>query len=478
MGGLPRAFWLLFAGTLVNRLGTFVVPFLVLYLTSERGLSVSLAGVMLALYGAGALLASWVGGVLADRLGRRLTLTASMVGAGIAMLAFGAARGTWLIAAASVVVGFASELFRPASQALVADVVAPAERAKAYGLLFWAVNLGWAGATTTAGLLARHGYWLLFIGDAITSILFGLLVWRGIAEPQRHAPAQAASPGGIRTALTDRPFLGFAALQFLFAGVLFQFFSTVPLAMRADGLSSAAFGVAVAVNGLLIVAIQPVMLPVLTRLPRSATMAVSQLGLGLGVGSIGLANTLPEYALTMALATFGEIGVSVVALAVVADVAPAHLRGRYYGAFGLSYGLAAIVAPAAGTAVFARYGGGAVFTSCAAAGVVMCLGQLALAPALRRRTSSVHVVHDAEGPGGDRATDHQHATHDAEDDRLQNERPAADHRTDDDRDDGDPDLHRGVVDRGEGLAALSGALRRRVLRHGGPLSVRRAGAPR
>lgn len=389
VGGLPRAFWLLFAGTLVNRLGTFVLPFLVLYLTAERGLSIPAAGAMLAVVGAGGLLASGVGGVLADRLGRRVTLSVAMASAALAMLAFGAARGSWPIAVTAFTVGFTGDLFRPASQALVADVVAPAERPRAYGLLFWAVNLGWAVATTTGGLLARHGYWLLFAGDAATSSLFAALVWRGITEPARELPAAGAGDrGGWTAPLRDRPFVGFSGLQFLFACVLFQIFSTVPLAMRADGLSPAAFGVAVAVNGLLIVAIQPVAAPILARLPRSATMAGSQRALGLGVGSVGFAGTLPGYAVTLGLATLGEIGVSVVALAVVADLAPPHLRGRYYGTFGLAYGAAAIVAPALGTVVFAAHGGSAVFAGCALAGVVMSVGQLALAPAITRRAPS------------------------------------------------------------------------------------------
>ena len=387
--GLPRAFWLLLAGTLVNRLGTFVVPFLVLYLTAERGLSVPAAGAMLTLLGAGALLASWAGGVLADRVGRRVTLSGAMGSAAVAMLALGAARGTWQIALATFLVGFTGELFRPASQALIADVVTPAERARAYGLLFWAVNLGWAIATTTAGLLARHGYWLLFLGDALTSLVFGMLVWRGLSEPPRAAPVRGSTRGGFATALRDRPFLAFTGLQFLFACVLFQIFSTVPLAMQADGLSPAAFGVAVAVNGLLIVAMQPVLTPLLTRLPRSPTMAFSQLALGLGLGSVAFASTLPGYALTLALATFGEIGVATVALAVVAEFAPADVRGRYFGAFGLAAGTAAMVGPAVGAAVFAWYGGGAVFAGCAGLGVVMCVGQLLLSPAISRRVASV-----------------------------------------------------------------------------------------
>ncbi len=106
---------------------------------------------MLTVVGAGGLLASGVCGVLADRLGRRMTLSLAMASAAVAMLAFGAARGTWAIAVAAPAVGFTGDLFRPASQALVADVVALAERARAYGLLFWA-----SGSSRLAPAITRR----------------------------------------------------------------------------------------------------------------------------------------------------------------------------------------------------------------------------------------------------------------------------------------------------------------------------------
>src|SRR5262245_38404319 len=77
-GGLPRTFWLLCAGMFVNRCGSFVLPFLSIYLTRSRGVSVATAGVVASLYGAGAMLASVAGGTLADHLGRRATMMASL----------------------------------------------------------------------------------------------------------------------------------------------------------------------------------------------------------------------------------------------------------------------------------------------------------------------------------------------------------------------------------------------------------------
>src|SRR3990172_7824280 len=99
--GLPRTFWLLWAGTIVNRLGGFVIPFLALYLTGPRGLPVSQAALMVSLFGAGSFGASLIGGELADRLGRRPVMLISFFIAPLAMLMVGLAQPIAVIAAAT-----------------------------------------------------------------------------------------------------------------------------------------------------------------------------------------------------------------------------------------------------------------------------------------------------------------------------------------------------------------------------------------
>src|SRR6478672_2445135 len=81
--GLPSTFWWLWAGTLVNRMATFVVPFMALYLTQQRHLSVAWAGLVVSLFGAGGIGASLVGGMLADRIGRRPTMMFSLTASGL-----------------------------------------------------------------------------------------------------------------------------------------------------------------------------------------------------------------------------------------------------------------------------------------------------------------------------------------------------------------------------------------------------------
>ena len=391
-GGLPRDFWFLWSGTLVNRIGTFVEPFLALYLTRERGLSVSATGLVLALLGVGGLLSQGIGGTLADRIGRRPTLAFGMFSAAAAMLLLGSARALPLVVLGTFLIGLTLDMYRPASSALIADLVPSAERPRAFALLFWAVNLGFAFATTLAGFVAESGYTVLFVGDAATSAVFGLLVLRGVREsrPAVHRTKRGGGGPGYGQVLRDRVLLGVVGLQLAAACIYFQVFFTLPLAMRANGLSSAAFGLVIALNGVLIVVLQPLVAGWLSRLPRVPLLAASQLVVGLGFGLNSLATTTPAYAAAVVVWTLGEIGGAALASSIVADLAPPELRGRYSGMYGMSFGAAAILAPILGTAVFDAAGPVILWVGCAALGAAVATGTLALGPAIGARAAATH----------------------------------------------------------------------------------------
>lgn len=380
LGGLPRDFWFLWSGTLVNRLGTFVEPFLALYLTRERGLSVRAAGLVLAVLGIGGVLSQALGGTLADRLGRRPTLAVGMFSAAAAMLLLGAARSLPLVVAGTFLIGLTLDLYRPASSALVADLVPSADRPRAYALLFWAVNLGFAVATTLAGYLAQSGYTLLFILDAATSAGFGLLVLRGVREsrPPRPERSRGSRGPGYRQVLRDRLLLALIGAQLASTCVYFQVFATLPLDMRGHGLASSAFGLVIALNGVLIVVLQPLLAGWLSRLPRVPLLAASELVVGLGFGLNGFASTTPAYAGAVVVWTLGEIAGAALASSIVADLAPPELRGRYSGLYGMTFGAAAILAPILGTATLGTAGPHALWAGCALLGLAAALATLSL----------------------------------------------------------------------------------------------------
>lgn len=378
----------MFAGVLVNRVGTFVAPFLVLYLTGERGLSPALAGGAFAAWGAGGLVATPLAGTAADRFGRRITLLTCMLGAAGAMTLLGAARAPWLIVVAAALCGATADSFRPASHAIVADIVAPEQRPRAYAMTFWATNMGFCIAALTGGVLAAQGWWLLFAADAATCATFGLLIFTRLPEtrPQR-APDE--EPGTFAGALRDRMLLVIAVLFLIQGALLFQAFSLLPLSMQADGLSPGAYGAVIAVNGVIIVLLQPYLAHRLRTRSRARVLAGALAVMGLGLWTTVLADRPAAFAASVVVWTFGEIGFAAVSLAVVADLAPIHVRGRYTSVATAASGLAFAISPLAGSALYETSGEGAAWAACGALGLIGATIALAAEAPLRRRLTKI-----------------------------------------------------------------------------------------
>lgn len=387
VGGFPRPFWVLWAGTLLNRLGTMVEPFLGLYLTSMRGLSLAQAGVTMAVLGAGSLAGQLAGGLLADRLGRRATLTLATVGTGAAMLALGYAQGLPAILAAALVLGLLLDMYRPAAQAMVADIISPAERPRAFGLLFWAINLGWAVAMVLGGTLAQQGFLWLFWIDALTCAAFGLLVWRAIPET-RTRDARAERTGGFGRVLRDRVMVGYVLVTLIYTFVLMQGMTTMPLAMKQDGLGPRSYGLAIAANGALIIIVQPLVNAWLARRDHSLVLVAGFALVGVGYGLTSLASSLAAYTATILVWTLGEIIAASVLQAVVADLAPAGLRGRYGGLYGMAWSGGFLLAPLGGTQLLGAGGAPALWLTCGGLTLAAAAAQLALGPAIRRRRAA------------------------------------------------------------------------------------------
>lgn len=392
VSGLPRQFWWLWAGTLVNRAGAFVLPFLAFYLTDELGFSPSFVGLVLAAYGLGSVVASLAGGVLADRLGRRPVLLMSQLATAANLVALGLVTEPALVLVLVTLFGLTSNSSRPAFAAMMADIVAPADRVRAFSLNYWAINLGFAVAPALAGLLASSGYLTLFVVDAVTTLVFAVLIFLRVPESRPDHVSSGAHGGGMGAVLRDRVFMSFVALSFGTGVVFMQHMSALPVQMRDDGLSPAQYGTVISLNGALIVLVTVPMSRWLARFPRSRVMAVSSLIFGLGFGATTWAATPGEYAATVALWTVGEVIGAAVGPAIVADLSPAALRGRYQGVFGFSFAISSLVAPLAGGWTYDTFGGPAVWLGCAVLSFATAAGHLMVGPARARRLAELRAA--------------------------------------------------------------------------------------
>lgn len=398
VGGLPGPFWTLWVGTLINRLGSFVLPFLTLFLTVQRGVSPASASAMVGLYGLGAFGASLAGGAIADRLGRRAALLLSLFGGAVMMLVVPWVTGMVALGAAVTTLGFFAELYRPGVSAAITDLVPSADRPRAFALLYWVINVGAAVAPVLAGFLATRSYVTLFVADAATMAIYGLVVlwWVPETRPVVTAPLATGgarvAPSGLLVAFRDPLLVGISLGTLLVASLFFQAISTLPLEILADGLGESGFGLAIGANGLLVVlASLPIAHLVAGRRPLPV-LALAAAITGLGLGLTGPASTVATYALTVAVWTLGEIMLAPVAPSLVAELAPIHLRGAYQGVFHAGWGLAAFLGPLVGGAVLQRFGAGVLWPSCLATGLAAAALFLALVPLHRRRTAAPVVV--------------------------------------------------------------------------------------
>lgn len=349
---VPREAWVLYGGTFINRFGSFVLPFLVLYLV-RRGYTTLQAGAVVSLYGAGSLLASMAGGYLADHLGRRATIATSMFTSALILIALSQAQRLPAIAILTALAGLTAELYRPASGALLADLIPEGRRVTAFALYRLAINAGFAMGPAVAGFLADRSFLWLFVGDALTSLIFGVLVLVALPPGARMQSAEVRQTGAVRVILRDRVFVRFLLASLAIAFVYMQVVSTFALHVRDSGFSNAVYGILVSLNGLLIIVLELPTTSITQRLRPRPVIAGGMLVVGLGFGLTALAHTVPALVLSVAVWTCGEIVGAPVGSAYVADIAPSHLRGRYQGAWGLTWGLAAILGPALGTRLYA-----------------------------------------------------------------------------------------------------------------------------
>ncbi|MFI9629149.1 MDR family MFS transporter [Streptomyces sp. NPDC052042] len=423
VSGLPREFWWLWTSTLVNRLGAFVATFMALYLTLERGYSASYAGLVAALHGLGGVVSALGAGVMTDRLGRRPTMLIAQTSTAVSVAVLGFMTEPVAIAAVAFVVGMASNASRPAVQAMMADIVRPEDRVRAFSLNYWAINLGFAVSSAGAGFVAEYSYLAGFLGEAAMTLVCAVVVFAKVPESRpgpESGPGKAAASGRtagggavsdragagrsgevrLSTVLRDGRFMSVVGLSFVIALIFQQGYVGLPVAMGTDGFSSSDFGTAIAVNGVLIVVLQiPVTRFIEHRDPRRL-LVVSSLLAGYGFGLTMFAGSVTVYALTICVWTVAEIVNSPIQTGLVVRLSPTEGRGRYQGMYTMSWSAAALVAPLMSGQVIDRFGAQWLWGMCTVLGTGAALGYWLLMRNLPGGPVTVSEGEDAAESGG------------------------------------------------------------------------------
>jgi predicted MFS family arabinose efflux permease len=359
--GLSRSTWLLSLIMLINRSGTMVVPFMTLYLTSaEVGYSVSQAGFVFGLFGAGAFVGAWFGGKLTDRIGFYPVQMATLLGGGTLFILLGQMHSFPMICIFTFLVSFVNEAFRPANSTAIVFYSKPENRTRSYALNRLAVNLGWAVGSVTGGALAEINYELLFWVDGFSNIGAALLMWffiRPVSNVQRKAAETDSRPA--LPAHKDKQFILFIIVTGFFACCFFQVFTNLPVHFRNNLHFSEAFiGLLMAVNGILIALIEMVLVYKLEG-KRNNLLYISTGVTMVGLGFILLQTTFMPALVCFAmivLITLGEILAMPFMNSYWIGRAQPSNRGQYAGLYTMAWSAAQTIGPMVGAQVADHWG--------------------------------------------------------------------------------------------------------------------------
>lgn len=410
---LPREGRLLLSVVVFEFIGTgLVLPFHVVYLSEVRDIPLGHVGLLLGLPPLIGFLVVGPGGSAIDRLGARRILMGALAIQVVAnsLLAFSSTE--WMVALALMLSGAAFGVTWPGFQTLIATVVPVELRQRYFGVNFTLLNLGIGIGGVVGGLLVDVErlvtFQAIYLADAASYLpaLFLMSVpLRHVAGRPEHQEETAGEKVGY-LAVARRPAVGtLMLLSFVSSYVGYsQLNAGMPaFAYEIGDVSTRGLGLAFAANTFVIVVLQLFVLQRIEGRRRTrviAVMAVVWAGAWLLLGGTGLVSGTVGATLLVAgcasVFAFGETLLQPTIPALVNELAPDHLRGRYNALSSGTFQLAAIIGPPV-SGLLIDHGLGAVYIATLVAGCVLC-AVIAVARLEPQLTPEVNGVR-RRGPG-------------------------------------------------------------------------------
>lgn len=361
--GLSRATWWLSVVMLINRSGTMVVPFLTLYMTEALHCTLSQAGLVMAIFGAGAVIGGVLGGKLADKFGFFNIQIATLLSGGMMFFVLGQIHSYTGICIAAFILAVVNESFRPANSSAIATYSNDQNRTRSYSLNRLAINLGWAAGGAFGGIIAGHNYNLLFYIDGCTNIVAAVILMV-VLSPQRN-PATPfkrdipASDGPVSSPYKDKIYLFYLLMTVMFSGAFFQWFTTIPVYYRKMlHLKPEFIGMVMAMNGIIIGLVEMAYVFALEQRKRDIHyMAIG--GIFMSVSFL-VYNFFPGYMslaiMSMLLCTLGEMTTMPFMNSFMISRTQPSNRGQYAGLTTAAWSVAQVLGPFFGTRIADNYG--------------------------------------------------------------------------------------------------------------------------
>ena len=360
---LPRNMWYIAVAALINRAGTMVLPFLALYLTREMKESASSAGLVITIYGLGALLTAPFVGKLSDLLGELKLMKISLIASCITLIIFSFFNNYISIALITFCWAIINEAFRPANMSLISKVVSPKQRRPAFALNRLAVNLGMSIGPLLGGFLAMMNFTLIFYVDAVTSLLAGLFL---IFVPWENLPAKKLKDKVKdklnKTTTSKSVYKDFHFLYYLIALlpvpiVYLQHQAAMPLFLVNNlNFSESTFGALFTINTVMIILFEVPLNNLLINWRDKVALSVGALLVGIGFGAMAFAHNIYSIIITIVIWTLGEMILFPASSAFVAELAPDEKRGEYMGVYQMTFSFSFTIGPWLGTLILQHFG--------------------------------------------------------------------------------------------------------------------------
>jgi len=382
----PRAFWVYNIIVFIDRFGGFMLyPFFALYLTKRFEIGMSTVGMLFAAFSVSGFVGSALGGALTDRMGRKGVIIFSLLLSALSALGMGFAPTLEIFVMVSVIVGMFSSVGNPAHEAVVADLLPPEKRPEGYGIIRVIFNAAVIIAPATAGLLVAKSYLLLFLVDAVISVIAAGIVLFALPEtkPDHHGSKQpesiAQTFAGYGKVVRDIPFVAFVVVSIMMTLVYMNMNTTLGVFLRdTHGVIEAGYGYLLSMNAILVVLFQFWIARRLEKYKPMLMMAFGSALYAVGFALYGFVSTYLFFALAMVVITVGEMIVSPFQQSLVAGFAPEEMRGRYMAIAGLSWGIAFAGGPYLAGLVIDNLNPNLLWAACGILGLLAAVGFVVL----------------------------------------------------------------------------------------------------
>lgn len=343
--------WMLFLSRLLIVIGfSLSMLFFSIYLYKELNVPLRTVGTIMmvaALIGAFTMI---LGGGLSDRLGRKplmwiSTFIRALVFLGIAYF-IKTNPDIRILTGLYISARILGALFMPASDAMLADIIEPEQRTKAYGVMRIFANAGFAIGPAIGGAVAEISYAYLFMLSSIMSMIGSLFILLFVRESLVIKKIEGSVFTNILEIKGDIKLLAFCLVSFLFFVVMGQFGVTFSIfSIEHVGISKAQFGRLFMLNALMVIFFQYTITLLIENIKSMRKLQIGMIIYAFGFFSFGAANSLAFLTLSVIIITIGEMIFAPTANAVAANMAPEDAKGRYMGTFGLFRSFGWSVAP-------------------------------------------------------------------------------------------------------------------------------------